>query len=141
MLQADFKTSSQDEVSANFLSMQIMCDRKAGALKIFLEKYIEKMAERYGVGLLAGLHMLMPLSHMAKLNAATDDEGWCDLSSLRSICGVLQFASHCCWPDMSQSIKELCKHLIDPMLRHYKAAQQCLAYLLVTKDYSTSDIY
>ena len=36
---------------------------------------------------------------------------------------------------MSQSIKELCKHLIDPALRHYKAAQQCLAYLLATKTY------
>ena len=36
---------------------------------------------------------------------------------------------------MSQSIKELCKHLIDPALRHYKAAQQCLSYLLATKDY------
>ena len=30
---------------------------------------------------------------------------------------------------------ELCKHLIDPALRHYKAAQQCLACLLATKDY------
>ena len=39
-------------------------------------------------------------------------------------------------PDMSQSIKELCKHLVDPALRHYKAAQQCLAYLLATKSYS-----
>jgi hypothetical protein len=37
---------------------------------------------------------------------------------------------------VSQSIKELCKHLIDPVLRHYKVAQQCLSYLLVTKDYS-----
>ena len=47
----------------------------------------------------------------------------------------MQFASHCCRPDVSQSIKELCKHLIDPALRHYKAAQQCLSYLLATKDY------
>ena len=35
---------------------------------------------------------------------------------------------------MSQSTKELCKHLINPALRHYKAVQQCLAYLLATKD-------
>ena len=26
--------------------------------------------------------------------------------------------------------------MLDPALRHYKAAQQCLAHLLVTKDYS-----
>ena len=51
-----------------------------------------------------------------------------------SVCGALQFASHCCRPDVSQSIKEPCKHLIDLALRHYKAAQQCLAYLLATKD-------
>ena len=51
------------------------------------------------------------------------------------ICGALQFASHCCRPDVSQSIKELCKHLIDPALRHYKAVQQRLSYLLATKDY------
>ena len=93
------------------------------------------MAERYGVGLPMGLCAPTPLPHMAKLNVAADDEERCALSLFRSICGALQFTSHCCWPDMSQSIKELCKHLLNPALRHYKAAQQCLAYLLSTKTY------
>ena len=135
MLQADFETSSQDEVPANFLSMQITCNCKASTLKIFQEKYIKKMAERYGVGLPVSSCVLAPLLHTAKLDAAANDKEWCNLSLFRSICGALQFTSHCCWPDVSQSIKELCKHLIDPALRHYKAAQQCLSYLLATKDY------
>ena len=118
MLEADFETSNQDQVPTNFLSMQITCDCKAGTLKIFQEKYIEKMAERYGVSLLTGSHTLMPLPHTAKLDVAANDKEQCNLSLFRSICGALQFASHCCRPDMSQSIKELCKHLINPTLRH-----------------------
>ena len=110
MLQADFKMSSQDKVPTDFLSMQITCDRKAGTLKIFEEKYIEKMAEWYRVGLPTGSCTPMPLPHTAKLDLAADDEERCDPSLLRSICGALQFTSHCCWPDVSQSIKELCKH-------------------------------
>ena len=135
MLQADFETSGQDEVPTDFLGMQITRDRKAGTLKIFQEKYIEKMAERYQVGLPTGSRAPTPLPHTAKLDPAADDEERCDPSLFRSICGALQFTSHCCRPDVSQSIKELCKHLIDPTLRHYKAVQQCLSYLLATKDY------
>ena len=120
---------------SDFLGMQITHDCKAGTLKIFQEEYIEKMAERYGVDLPTGSRALTPLPHTAKLDAAVDGEEQCDPSLFRSICGALQFCSHCCRPDVSQSIKELCKHLIDPALRHYKAAQQCLSYLLATKDY------
>ena len=135
MLQADFETSGQGEVPTDFLGMQITHDCKAGTHKILQEKYIEKMAEQYGVGLPMSSRVPTPLSHTAKLDPAADDEEQCDPSLFRSICGALQFTSHCCRPDVSQSIKELCKHLIDPTLRHYKVAQQCLSYLLATKDY------
>ena len=74
MLQADFEMSGQDEVLTDFLGMQIMRDRRAGTLTIFQEKYIEKMAEWYEVGLPAGLCMPMPLPHTAKLDPAADDE-------------------------------------------------------------------
>ena len=70
MLQADFETSGQDKVPTDFLGMQITRDREAGTLKIFQEKYIEKMAERYGVGLPTGSRAPTPLPHTAKLDPA-----------------------------------------------------------------------
>ena len=53
--------------------MQITRDRNAGTLKIFQEKYIEKMAERYQVGLPTGSRAPTPLPHTAKLDPAADD--------------------------------------------------------------------
>ena len=115
MLKNDF-TCSDNGSPDDFLGMQIVRDRAAGTLKLFQTKYIEKMAEGYQVGLPTGSRAPTPLPHTAKLDLAADDEERCDPSLFRSICGALQFASHCCRPDVSQSIKELCKHLIDPAL-------------------------
>ena len=101
------------------------------------------MAEQYGVSLPTGSCVPTPLLHMAKLDVAANDEERCDLSLFRSICGVLQFASHYCRPDVSQSTKELCKLASDRP--HTQALQGSAAVLQVGLPASDqglqSDIY
>ena len=133
MLKEDF-TCSDLGMPSDFLGMQIERNRQAGTLKLFQTKYIEKMAERYGVKVPERKGAPTPLSYTLKLEPAEPDEERCDPTLMRSIAGALSFSSTCCRPDISQSVKEICKHLIDPAVRHYKAALQILTYLLATKE-------
>ena len=134
MLKNDY-TISDNGMPSDFLGMQIERDRQAGTLKLFQSKYIEKMASRYDVALPEGKRAPpVPMSYTCKLEPAEAGEERCESTVFRSIVGALQFASICCRPDIAQSIKELAKHLIDPSMKHYRAARQVVTYLLLTKN-------
>ena len=120
----------------DFVGMQVQYDRPAGTMKLFQQKYIEKMAARYGIcGIETSQDLPTPMNYTVQLNPAVGNEPRADATEFRSIVGSLHFAAHSCRPDISATVSLLSRFLCDPTRSHLKQARHCLAYLYNTRKY------
>jgi hypothetical protein len=114
----------------DFLGMEIKYDHHAQSIKVWQEKYITKMAQRYGIKY---KKVLVPMPYDKRLVPREEGEAAADESLFRSKVGAIQYAAVCCRPDVCHAVRELAKHMVSPSELHMKAADQCLQYLFYTK--------
>jgi hypothetical protein len=127
---ANFQISDLGEPT-DFLGMQIHVDHKNNKIKLWQEKYIEKMCQRYNV---VSKKTQVPMPYDQRLEPTTELDKKADAELFRSKLGSMMYASVCTRPDIAATMRELAKNMVNPSSKHMEAADQCLQYLCYTKD-------
>jgi len=116
-----------------FLGMEIVRDRKRKTLKIKQSKYIENMAERFG--LTDAKPVYTPMDPKINLQKAKiKSELHPDNELYRSIIGSAMYAAQLCRPDALFSVCKLSRYLNEPTMAHMSQAKRLLIYLKTTKN-------
>ena len=118
----------------DFVGMQIDYDKKAGILKLFQEKYINKIAARYGISEeIDERQVTTPVTFSNKNLLAQHDDPRADANEFCSIIGALHFCAFSCRPEICTPIVQLSRQMLDPTLAHLKEARKILKYLHKTR--------
>ena len=118
----------------DFVGMQINHDRDKGTLCMYQEKYIDKIAKRYGINEETDERDIhSPIASTSKILPSETDDKRADSYEFRSIIGALHFCAHACRPEISAPVTILSRHMIDPSIQHLKQARRILSYLHKTK--------
>ena len=116
-----------------FLGMEIVRNRKNRTLKIKQTKYIENMANRFG--LTEAKPLYTPLDPRADLSKSKDkSELHPDNELYRSIIGSAMYAAQLCRPDIMFAVCKLSRYLNEPTKAHMTQAKRVLTYLYTTKN-------
>ena len=113
--------------------MEIVRDRKRKTLKIKQTKYIENMAERFG--LTDAKPVYTPMDPKINLQKAKiKSELHPDNELYRSIVGSAMYAATLSRPDIMFSVCKLSRYLNEPTMAHMTQAKRVLVYLKTTKN-------
>ena len=112
--------------------MEIVRDRKRKTLKIKQSKYIENMAERFG--LTDAKPVYTPMDPKINLQKAKiKSELHPDNELYRSIIGSIMYAAQLCRPDVLHAVCRLSRYLNEPTNVHMTQAKLVLSYLYTTR--------
>jgi hypothetical protein len=118
----------------DFVGMQVNYCTESGTLKLYQQKYIEKLGIRYGIYTDETTQdSPIPMNCTVRLHPAIPGEPRADAHEFRSIVGALHYAAHCVRPEIAAPISLLSKYLTDPTVTHLKQARHILQYLMATK--------
>ena len=113
----------------DFLSMQIHYDHKNKSIKIYQEKYIQKIAECFNIQLTANPPKT-PLLYDKQLEPMQEGDKLIDPTLFCAICGSITYSAITCRIDIAlASICELSKHMVTLNTTHMAEAWQCMSYL------------
>ena len=126
---ANYTISNLSEPT-NLLSMQIHYDHKNKSMKIYQEKYIQKIAECFNILPTTNLPKT-PLPYDKWLELTQDDDELVDPTLFREICGSIVYSAITCRIDVALAVWELSKHMVTPNSVRMAAAWQCLSYYLL----------
>jgi hypothetical protein len=118
-------------VPTDFLGMQIHVDSNAQTIKLWQEKYINKLVQKFNV---IDKKVQVPMPYDKRLEPTTDADERADAELYRSKLGSIMYAAVCTRPDIAATVRELAKHMVMPSTTHMQVADQCLQYLNYTKD-------
>jgi hypothetical protein len=118
-------------VPTDFLGMQICIDNSSKSIKLWQEKYIDKLAQKFNV---TYKKMQVPMPYDKRLEPTTDNDEKTDAELYRSKLGSIMYAAVCTRPDIAATVRELAKNMVNPSVSHMQVADQCLQYLFYTKD-------
>ena len=110
--------------------MQLKRNCKKGTLTLYQQKYIKRMATRYGIHpnlTSENFSSLTPVNFTAKLHPADPDKARADSDKFRSIVGALHFCAHSVRPEIAAPITQLSRYLADPSVYHLKQARKILS--------------
>ena len=130
---AEGYTISDLSEPTDFLGMQVHYDHEHKSIKIYQEKYIQKIAERFDIHPTANPPKT-PLPYDKRLEPTREGDELVDPTLYHAICGSITYSAITCRIDVALAIRKLSKHMVTPNTTHMAAARQCVSYLLGTKD-------
>ena len=113
-------------IAENFLGMEIEY-REDGSVKLYQERYIQKLLERHGMQ--DCNPVATPLDTSVKLTKAVDSDTLANSKEYASIVGGLMFAACVTRPDIMCAAGKLSQFLNKPTSQHLLAAKRVLRYL------------
>ena len=123
-LQLKYKLRDYGEPKS-FIGMEVT--RSGRSITLTQTKYIEQMAERFG--LTDANYVSTPMEPNTNLTAKDASHERPDPKLFRAKVGSIMYAQNLTQPGVSFVLTQLSRHLAAPTQAHMKAANRCIAYL------------
>ena len=123
-IQAKYKIRDYGEPKS-FIGMEV--NRMGRSVRLTQMKYIEQMAERFG--LTDSNYVSTPMEPNTNLASTDPSHERPDPKLYRAMVGSIMYAQNLTQPGVSFALAQLSRHLATPTKAHMKVARRVIAYL------------